>query len=104
MNKKLVFVPSKGHDFSAAEKYGSLVYLTEGHISRLNVNQLHRQVVDGMKDARADDVILLTGINVLNCLAAAVMAKRFSCLNLLIYKLNEGKDAEYVLRSVYLDT
>jgi len=101
--KKLVFVPSKGHDFTPAEKFGTLVYLTEGHVSRLNVNQLFRQVQDGMRDAREEDMLLLTGINVLNCLAAAIMARRFGRLNILLYKLNEGRDAEYVMRSIYLD-
>jgi len=48
-------------------------------------------------------MLLLTGINVLNCLAAAIMARRFGRLNILLYKLNEGRDAEYVMRSIYLD-
>lgn len=101
--KRLVFIPNKGHDFAAAEKYGKLVFLTEGHVSRLNTSQLYRQIADGMQDARADDLLLLTGMNVLNCIAAAIMAKRFGCLNLLLYKLNEEKPAEYVMRSIFLD-
>ena len=101
---KIVFVPNKsGHDFSKAERFGRLFYLSEGIVSRLNVNQIHRAFASAMVESRAEDFILITGLNILNSIACSIQAKKFGQVNFLMYKMSGDGNHDYVARSIFLD-
>ncbi len=82
-----VFVVNKSaHDFSAAEQYGELVYLSEGYMSRYSTNNMHRLFTDAMKESKEDDYIVPCSLNVMNSIACAIFAVMHGKLNLLLFK------------------
>lgn len=94
-----VFVVNKGgHDYSAAERFGTLVYCTEGQLSKYDTGQMFRELVHSMSDSEADDYILLTSLTTLCSVAAAVFAHKHGRVNFLIYK-----DDNYVERKLVFD-
>ncbi|KKM75119.1 hypothetical protein LCGC14_1393450 [marine sediment metagenome] len=95
-----VYVTNKGgHSYEAAEKYGEIIYITEGTLNRFATNTLYRAFIDGMKDSQPDDYILITSMSIVNAIGAAVFARKHGCLNLLLYR-----SGEYVLREIDIDS
>ena len=94
-----VYVVNKGfHDFGSAERYGRLIYMTEGYQPKFSVAAALRRFQFCMQDSELEDWILLTGLSVLNCLACSVFALKHNRLNLLLFN-GDG----YVSRTVIID-
>lgn len=82
-----VYVVNKSsHDFSPAEKYGEIIFLSEGPMNRLAANHMHRLFVEQMKDSERDDYIVPCSLNVMNSIASAVFGRKHGTLNLLLFK------------------
>ena len=97
---KKVYVTNRGgHKYDAAEKYGEIIYVTEGTLNRFATSSLYRAFVDAMKDSEAEDFILITSMSMVNAIGAAVFARKHGCLNLLLYR-----SGEYVLREIDIDS
>jgi len=95
-----VYVTNRGgHSYDAAEKYGELVYVTEGTLNRFATSTLYRAFVDGMVDSHEDDYILITSMSIVNAIGAAVFAHKHGKLNLLQYA-----SGEYILRELDIDS
>lgn len=95
-----VYVPNQSfHDFSDAERYGELVFLTQGTINRMKINNVFRQVATLMADADAGDYLLVSGPTTVNMVAASLLAYRFGRLNLLLY---DGYAGRYMSHSIVL--
>ena len=89
-----VYVLNKGgHDYSEAERYGSLYYCTEGPLKKHDIHQMVRLLSVALKDSTADDYIMLTSLSSLCSLACAIFAVQHNSLNLLVFK--NGHYAEY---------
>lgn len=87
MAKSRVYIVNKSsHDFSQAAKYGELVYLSEGPVSRYATNSMIRQFKEAMKGSSPDDHIVLCSLNVMNSLACSIFAHKHGKLNLLLFK------------------
>lgn len=94
-----VYVVNKGsHDFSSAEKYGRLIYMTSGYQPKFSVAAALRQFQFNMQESSEEDRILLTGLSTLNCIACSVFALKHKRLNLLLFN---GKG--YIERTLMLD-
>jgi len=94
-----VFIPNRsGHDYSPAEKFGELVYVTEGHVRKSNVNQIYRQFARAMTGAGPNDYFILTSLGVLNAVGAAVLGRKTGRLNLLLFY-----DGKYIEKRLDLD-
>ncbi|KKM80220.1 hypothetical protein LCGC14_1342030 [marine sediment metagenome] len=50
MPKKVYVTNRGGHSYEAAEKFGEIIYITEGTLNRFATNSLYRAFIDGMKD------------------------------------------------------
>lgn len=101
-----VYVTNRGgHDYSAAKRYGELVYLTEGEIPRYNTSQMFRAIEGVLKDSEQDDYILLTSLTTLNTVACSYFAHKHGRLNLLLFQPHNGKGREpqYLERVVVFD-
>ena len=96
-NTKVFVVNKSAHDFSPAEKYGRLVYLSEGPINRYAINHMHRLFVEKMKDSHEDDWILCTSLGQMNQVASAIFAHKHGRLNLLLYKAGEYLERKLML-------
>jgi len=95
---KVYIVNKAGHDFSAAEKFGELVYLSEGPINRLALTAMYREFSEKLKDSSPDDIILPTGYSIMTMVAAVIFAHMHGKVNVLLYK-----DGRYMSRSLVLD-
>lgn len=97
--RRVYIVNKAGHDHSDAERFGEIVFLTEGNLDRFNTNNMYRQLVESMKKSESKDYLLLTSMTILCCMAAAIFARKHGRLNLLLYK-----DGKYIERTHDLDS
>lgn len=99
---KTIWVTNKsGHDFSPAEKFGRIEYLTEGILpSKFSINMLYRMFTEKMANAKQDDYILMSGPSSALSVAVAIMAAKHGIVNLLIH---DTKDKRYEERSLVLE-
>ena len=85
MNK--VFIVNKSaHDFSPAENFGEIIFLSEGPMNRYATNNMHRKFIDVLKDSSKEDYIVPCSLNVMNSIASAIFARMHGTLNLLLFK------------------
>ena len=86
MNTK-VYIPNKSiHDFSSAEEFGDLYYLSEGNINRYNTSRLFRKFYPLLKDSQKEDYLLISGLTIANIVAAFILTLKHKRLNLLLFK------------------
>lgn len=87
------------HDFSDAERYGRLEFLTEGSVNRFATANMVRIFADSLKNSQAEDYILPTGLNIMTVIACVVFALKHKALNLLLFK-RVGPKGSYVARNM----
>lgn len=95
---KVYIVNKAGHDFSRAEEFGELIYLSEGPINRYSLTAMYRTFHEGLKDSRKDDYILPTGYSIMTMVAAVIFSNMHGKINILLYK-----DGNYMPRSLMLN-
>lgn len=94
-----VYITNLGpHDYSEAEKFGELVYCTQGLVDKLDVAQMHRELSASMERSESTDFILLTSLTSLCAVACALFTWKHGQLHLLIHK-GDG----YIKRSLFFD-
>ena len=97
-SRNKVFVPEReGHDYKAAEEYGTVTPITPVEVDRYNANDLYDMISNKMIDATQNDMILISGLTLSNCIASAIMAHRFGSVNFLLFR-----KGEYLLRRIIL--
>jgi len=58
-----VFVVNRGcHDHSDAERFGELVFLSEGAINRYAVANMYREFVQQLRNSQEEDFLLITDL------------------------------------------
>jgi len=93
-----VYIVNKSaHDFTPAEKYGKLIFLSEGSMNRYSVNSMYRIFSEVMQNSEKSDHIVPCSLNVMNSIACAIFAHKHGRLNLLLFK-----DGNYLERSIVL--
>ena len=93
-----VFVPMRDdHDYKAAEEYGELVPITEGEVDQFSTHRLYQSILEKMQDATQNDMVLVTGLTLSNCIASAIMAHKFGAVSFLLFRRGE-----YLMRRVIL--
>jgi hypothetical protein len=91
-------VNRSSHDFSAAQRYGELHFLSEGPISKYAVTKIYRQFAEDFRQSTPDDYVMISGLTVMVSIACASFAfLHGGRLNLLIFK-----DGKYVERKLML--
>lgn len=98
-NRKVYVTNKGGHNYSDAERFGELVFMTEGSQNRFAVSAIYRSFIDAMADSHPDDYLLVTSMNVLNSVASAIFARKHGRLNLLLF--NRGR---YEARELNIDS
>ena len=94
---KVYIVNKSGHVYDAASAFGDLVFVTEGTIDRYDANGMWRIWHDALDGSAPEDYLLLTSLNVLCAIGAAVFAKMHGRLNLLLYSNGKYIPRELVL-------
>lgn len=87
-------VNRSAHDFSAADKYGNIIFLSEGPMNRYATNSMIRQFEVAMRESEGSDYIVPCSLNVMNAIACAIFAHKHGKLNLLLFK-----DGSYIERN-----
>ena len=94
---KVYVVNKSAHDFSDAQNYGEITFLSEGSINRYATNNIHRQFNELLSNSNSDDYIVPCSLNVMNSIACAIFAAKHGRLNLLLFK-----DGKYIERNLIL--
>lgn len=96
MRSPIVWIPNKaGHNFSDAERFGKLRYLSEGSVNQYSTNNIYRVFVEEMQEAEETDFLVVSSLNILNSIASSILAYRFGMVNYLLFK-----NGRYLERSV----
>lgn len=91
-----VYIINKSaHDFTPAQTYGHLVYLSKGGVNKYAVCNIFRQFKDILLTSKQDDYILLTSLTVMSVVACCIFVQLHGRLNLLLFK-----DGVYVERTI----
>lgn len=93
--RKVFIVNKSAHDFSAAEEYGRIVFLSEGPMNRYACNNMAREFDFIMKNSKPEDHIVPCSLNVMNSIACAIFAHKHGKLNLLLFK-----EGQYIERNL----
>jgi len=94
MNKVFI-VNHSAHNFSAADKYGEVIFLSEGPMNRYAVNNMVRQFTKRMEDSCEKDYLVPCSLNMMNSIASSIFSFKHGRLNLLLFK-----DGSYIERNV----
>ena len=98
MQRKVYVVNNSGHDFSPAEPFGELVFLTEGLFDRYNVTGMYRAFAPLLAESQEDDFILHSGPGIMSAVACSIFSAKHQRLNLLIWRGEESGKQRYVQR------
>lgn len=101
-----VYITNKGaHDHSDAERFGSLVFLSEGPVSRYSLSRMYREAAYALCDSIPEDYILDSGLREYFGMVCAILAMQHKRINVLIYKPSSkpGKDGKYLERIIMLE-
>ena len=92
---RVYIVNKSAHDFSPAERFGELIFLSEGPMNRYSTNNMHRLFTSIMERSEENDHIVPCSLNVMNSIACALFAVKHGKLNLLLFK-----EGEYIERNM----
>ena len=86
---KVYIVNKSAHDFSAAENFGEIIFLSEGPMNRYAVNNMVRQFKDIMLNSHEEDYLVPCSLNVMNSIASSILVHKHGRLNLLLFKAGD---------------
>ena len=93
---KVYIVNKSTHNFSRAEEFGKLVFMSEGRLNRYATNDMSRKFSDAMRNSTKEDYLLPCSLNTANIMAGAIFARKHGRLNLLLFKPSTGEYIERV--------
>jgi len=98
--KRNVWIVNRStHDFSDAERFGSLRYLSEGLLRKRNIAFMVRKFEKALMCSHAEDFLLPTSLTIMCMIAAVCFVRRHGRLNLLLFE-----DGKYKARSIVFDS
>lgn len=83
--RKVFVVNDAGHDYSSAESYGELIFMTRGMLPVLQLTRMLREFDEHLKGSSPADYILHSGPSVVNSIACSLFAVKHKKLNLLLF-------------------
>lgn len=86
-----------GHDYTKAEAYGELKFVTKGFISFQSLDRVKFQVAEGLVGTRSEDWLVLSGTNIVNALAAVLWYVMHGKVKILNYDKSTGSYREIIL-------
>ena len=87
-----------GHDYTKAEKYGEIRYVTKGYVSFHSLDRIKYRICEALQDTQDDDWLLLSGIPMICVVAACYWLWKHKKLKLLIHdKRSDGDYRELII-------
>ena len=74
-----------GHNYTDAERWGELKYVTKGYVSLGHLDRLVYQVVESLEESRPTDWLIPSGLLILNVLASVFWYEKHGALRLLMW-------------------
>jgi len=99
MSRKVFVVNNSGHDFSTAEEFGELVYLSEGMFNSFDLNKMYRMFAELLVDSTQEDYILMSGLPQMNMIASAIFGYMHGRVNILLYS---SRNNNYQFKEIVL--
>ena len=94
-----VFITNKSiHDYSAAEKFGELCFLSEGNMGRFSTSKAYRKFYPILSQSSSDDFLMVSGLPMLCSVATFILATKHKRVNLLLFNPMSGGQKEYLER------
>ena len=93
--KNVWVVNRSTHDFSGAERFGELRFLSEGLLRKRNVAFMVRKFERALVCSSGEDFLLPTSLTIMCMIAAVCFVRRHGRLNLLIFE-----DGKYKARTI----
>lgn len=85
VEKPKVFVTNfAGHDYTDAERFGELTWITKGYVSFHSLDRVKFAICEKIMASAPQDWLLLSGIPVISALAAAFWYHRHKQVKLLV--------------------
>ena len=100
MSSKVLVINDSGHDFRAAEQYGTIDFMTKGTVDKFNLSEMYRTFDPYISASKANDYLVQSGPAVMAAVACSMFAARHGCLNLLLWKADRERGDHYVLRKL----
>jgi len=98
-----VYIINKGcHDYTPAQQFGDLIYLSKGMYNRFSTGKIYRRFVEGFESSSPEDYILISGLTIMTSIACAVFARKHGRLNLLLYNNSKNQNI-YVKRTIVME-
>lgn len=91
-----------GHDYTEAEAYGQLCYITRGFVSFDSLDRLKFSIAQAVADTQPQDWLLLSGTNIVNVLAALLWYEKHHVVKILNFDKTERTYRELVVHSGHL--
>ena len=99
MSNRKVYIINKGvHDYSAAEAFGELKYLSVGNLKKYDTSKIFRKFMPTLETSSEEDYLLLTGLQTANVVATYIMTLLHKRVNLLIFRPGKNGKKEYLER------
>ena len=92
---KVYVVNNANHDYSKAEQYGELVYVTRGKIPIFKTSTVRAMLEKGLVKFTKDDYLLISGPAIVNIMAATILFNKFDTVKFLVF---DAKQQDYVVR------
>ncbi len=81
-----IFIPNKaGHDFTPAERYGKLIYISKGFQDKHATNTMQRQWYEELKHSQPTDIIMMAGLSNMQAIGCAMFGHMHGRVNILIF-------------------
>ena len=74
-----------GHDYSRATEFGPIDFLTQGYVSMGNLERLFFTIAEAVNETSRDDFLLLSGLLILNTIAAMAWMRRHKMVKFLLW-------------------
>jgi hypothetical protein len=73
MSKRKVYIVSRSsHDYSDAERFGEIVFLSNGPMNRYSITHMGRVFYEKLKYSGPDDYIVPTGLSIMTSVATSL--------------------------------
>ena len=92
---KVYVVNNTNHDYSKAEQYGELVYVTKGKLPIFKTNTVRAMLEKGLVKFSKDDYLLISGPAIVSIMAATILYNNFDTVKFLVF---DAKQQDYVVR------
>ena len=92
---KVYIVNNANHDYSKAEQYGELVYVTRGKLPIFKTSTVRTMLEKGLVKFTKNDYLLISGPAIVSVMAATVLYNKFDTVKFLVF---DAKQQDYVVR------